>query len=317
MNKELTASDSLKTDTRRLPQDTNARTRTSPGFSTIAKMVAPALVVVVVLFGGGLVLGLIQSLGHLPAAGLKSLTFKHFVNIMGDPDFARSLILTLYVALSATAVAAVMSMVMAIFLLSLSEKSRLIHFIFQIPLTVPHLVIAVAMVFMLTPSGLLSRLIVKLGLIDSSAAFPLLINDRWAIGIILTYVWKEIPFITLMILSVLRRSGVELLEVGRTLKADRWQRFRYITLPVIAPSLGAACLIVFAYTFGAFEVPFLLGQTYPMMLPVWAYKNYSDVDLLARPEGIATGLIIAGIIVVAIVFSQLLTQAARRRGVIL
>ena len=317
MNQELTAPDSLKTDTRRLPQNTNARTRTSPGFATIAKMISPALVVVVALFGGGLVLGLIQSLGHLPAAGLKSLTVKHFVNVMGDPDFARSLILTLYVALSSTAVAAVISMVMAIFLLSLSEKSRLIHFIFQIPLTVPHLVIAVAMVFMLTPTGLLSRVILKLGLIDSSAAFPLLINDRWGIGIILTYVWKEIPFITLMILSVLRRSGVELLEVGRTLKADRWQRFRYITLPVISPSLGAACLIVFAYTFGAFEVPFLLGQTYPMMLPVWAYKNYSDVDLLARPEGIATGLIIAGIIVVAIVFSQLLTQAARRRGVVL
>ncbi|MCP4628659.1 MAG: ABC transporter permease subunit [bacterium] len=280
-------------------------------------MISPALVVVIILFGGGLVLGLIQSLGHIPAAGLKSLSFKHFVNVMGDPDFARSLILTLYVALSSTAVAAAISVAMAIFLLSLSDKSRLIHFIFQIPLTVPHLVIAVAMVFMLTPTGLLSRVILKLGLIDSSAAFPLLINDRWGIGIILTYVWKEIPFITLMILSVLRRSGVELLEVGRTLKADRWQRFRYITLPVVSPSLGAACLIVFAYTFGAFEVPFLLGQTYPMMLPVWAYKNYSDVDLLARPEGIATGLIIAGIIVVAIVFSQLLIQAARRRGVVL
>ena len=317
MNKELIASNPVYAEPRRLPRDTNARTRPSPGFATIAKMISPALVVVVVLFGGGLVLGLIQSLGHLPAAGLKSLSFKHFINVLGDPDFLQSLMLTLYVALSATAVAAVISMVMAIFLLSLSEKNRLIHFIFQIPLTVPHLVIAVAVVFMLTPTGLLSRVIVKLGLIDSSAAFPLLINDRWAIGIILTYVWKEIPFITLMILSVLRRSGVELLEVGRTLKADRWQRFRYITLPVIAPSLGAACLIVFAYTFGAFEVPFLLGQTYPMMLPVWAYKNYSDVDLLARPEGIATGLIIAGIIVVAIVFSQLLTQAARRRGVIL
>ncbi len=272
---------------------------------------------VVVLFGGGLVLGLIQSLGHLPAAGLKSLSTKHFVNVFGDPGFARSLMLTLYVALASTVVAAVVSMVMAIFLVSLSEKSRLIHFVFQIPLTVPHLVIAVALVFMLTPTGLVSRVLVRLGLIDSSAAFPLLINDRWAIGIILTYIWKEIPFITLMILSVLRRSGIELLEVGRTLKADRWQRFRYITLPVISPSLGAACLIVFAYTFGAFEVPFLLGQTYPMMLPVWAYKNYSDVDLLARPEGIATGLIIAAIVVVAIVCSQLLTRAARRRGMIL
>ncbi|MGD2012163.1 MAG: hypothetical protein PVG84_00400, partial [Desulfobacterales bacterium] len=88
-------------------------------------------------------------------------------------------------------------------------------------------------------------------------------------------------------------------------------------LPTISPSLGAACLIVFAYTFGAFEIPFLLGQTYPMMLPVWAYKNYSDVDLLARPEGIATGIIIAGIIIVAIVLSQVLIQAARRRGAVL
>ncbi len=317
MNFDPSATDSLNLRTDRLARDTNARTRISPGFTAIAKMVGPALVVVMVLFGGGLVLGLIQSLGHLPAAGLESLSFKHFGNVLGDPDFLLSLSLTLYVAVTSTLIAAAISVVMAIFLLQISRKSRIAHFIFQIPLTVPHLVIAVAMVFMLTPSGIFSRMAVKIGLIDSSAAFPLLVNDQWAIGIILAYVWKEIPFITLMILSVLQRSGADLLEVGRTLKAGRWQRFRYITLPTISPSLGAACLIVFAYTFGAFEVPFLLGQTHPMMLPVWAYKNYSDVDLLARPEGIATGLIIAAIIVVAIVISQFLTQAARRRGVVL
>ena len=317
MNQDTTAADSLISYADRLAQDTNARTRISPGFASIVKMVGPAVVVVMVLFGGGLALGLIQSLGHLPAAGMKSLSLKHFGNVLGDPDFLLSLALTLYVALASTLIAAAISVGMAVFLLKLSEKSRVVHFIFQIPLTVPHLVIAVAVVFMLTPSGIFSRLAVQLGLIDTAAAFPLLVNDRWAIGIILAYVWKEIPFITLMIFSVLRRSGADLLEVGRTLKADRWQRFRYITLPTISPSLGAACLIVFAYTFGAFEVPFLLGQTHPMLLPVWAYKNYSDVDLLARPEGIATGLIIAAIIVVAIVASQLLTQTARRRGVIL
>ena len=307
----------LKRDDRSLPKDVDARTRISPGFLKTAALVAPALAVVAILFGGGLGLGLVQSLGHLPAAGMQAMSLVHFANVLEDPDFLQSLVLTLYVSLTSTVIAAGLSVVMAVFLLSFSARKRLVHFIFQIPLTVPHLVIAVAMVFMLTPTGLLSRVVVKLGLIDSSAAFPLLVNDRWGIGMRLTYVWKEVPFITLMILSVLRRSGAELLEVGRTLKAGRWQRFRYITLPTIFPSLGAACLIVFAYTFGAFEVPFLLGRTYPMMLPVWAYKNYSDVDLLARPEGIATGLIIAGVIVVAIVCSQVLTQTARRRGVIL
>ena len=317
MNQDLRTSQYVNAGAKTLPQDANARTRTNPGLLTIGRMVGPALAVVGILFGGGLGLGLIQSLGYLPAAGMHSMSLTHFANVFADPDFLQSLLLTLYVSLTSTVIAAGLSIVAAVFLLALSAKNRLVHFIFQIPLTVPHLVIAVAMVFMLTPTGLLSRVMVKLGLIDSSAAFPLLVNDRWSIGIILTYVWKEIPFITLMILSVMRRSGAELLEVGRTLKAGRWQRFRYITLPTIFPSLGAACLIVFAYTFGAFEVPFLLGRTYPMMLPVWAYKNYSDVDLMARPEGIATGLIIAGVVVVAVVCSQVLTQTARRRGVVL
>ena len=177
--------------------------------------------------------------------------------------------------------------------------------------------IAVAVVFMLAPNGLLSRLLLNLGLIDSSAAFPLLVNDRWGFGIMAAYVWKEVPFITLMILAVLRGAGSELLDVGRTLKAGRWQCFRHITLPIIFPSLGAAGLIVFAYTFGAFEVPYLLGQTYPMMLPVWAYKCYSDVDLLSRPEGIAAGLLIAAVVAAAVALAQGLTQAARRRGMVL
>ena len=296
---------------------TNARTRKGPGYLTIGRMVTPALAVVMALFGGGLALGLIQGLGYLPAAGMDSLTVIHFTNVLGDPDFFDSLLLTLYISVTSTVVAALISIAMALILVSVAQKNRIVHFVFQIPLTVPHLVIAVAVVFMLAPAGLVSRMAIKLGIIDSSALFPLLINDRWGIGILLTYVWKEIPFITLMILAVLRHSGMELLDVGRTLNASSWQRFRYITLPTISPSLGAACLIVFAYTFGAFEVPFLLGQTYPMMLPVWAYKNYSDVDLLARPEGIATGLVIAGVVLVAVVLSQALTHAARRRGGVL
>jgi putative spermidine/putrescine transport system permease protein len=145
----------------------------------------------------------------------------------------------------------------------------------------------------------------------------LLVNDRWGVGIMAAYIWKEVPFVTLMILAVLRGTGAELLEVGRTLKAGRWQCFRHITLPIVFPSLGAAALIVFAYTFGAFEVPYLLGQTHPMMLPVWAYKSYSDVDLMSRPEGIAAGLVIAAVVTAAVALAQGLTQAARRRGVVL
>ncbi len=233
-----------------------------------AGLLTPALIVVLVLFGGGLVLGFIQGLGYLPAAGFDSFTTAHFRQVLRDPDFFKSLGLTFYISVTATIVAACLGVMAALALVSFSGPHRIGYFFFQIPLTVPHLVIAVAVLFMMSPTGLMSRAAMALGVIDSSSQFPLLVNDRWGVGIIAAYVWKEVPFIALMILAVLKNAGLELLDVGRTLKADRWQRFRYIVLPLILPGLGAACLIVFAFTFGAFEVPYLLGRTHPVMLPV-------------------------------------------------
>jgi len=302
--------------TRPVGHSTTARTRPLMRPAAVW-LLAPALAVVVLLFGGGLALGLVQGLGYLPAAGMSALTLEHFHRVLSDPDFFKSLAFTLYLALASTLVAVAISVAAALALNRLAGRSRLIQFIFQIPLTVPHLVIAVAVVFMLAPSGLLARGLHHLGLLPAGSGFPLLVNDPWGVGIMAAYVWKEVPFITLMVLAVLQASGAELLDVGRTLKAGRWQRFRHITLPIIFPSLGAAGLIVFAYMFGAFEIPYLLGQTYPMMLPVWAYKAYSDVDLLARPEGIAAGLVIAAVVAAAVALAQGLVQAARRRGAVL
>jgi len=300
-----------------LPPDGDTRTRRGASARQLAWLLLPAAGVVGILFGGGLLLGFTQALGHLPGAGLEVFSLRHFNRVWGDPDFLASLGLTFYVAAASTLIAGLLSIAAALALAALGDRHRLVHFIFQVPLTVPHLVIAVAVLFLLAPAGLLARCSVALGLIQQAGDFPLLVNDRWCVGIIVTYVWKEIPFITLMLLAVLRNHAKEWIEVGRTLKAGPWQRFRFITLPTIFPALGAAALIVFAYTFGACEVPFLLGRTYPMTLPVWAYKNYSDVDLMARPEGIAAGLIIAAVVAAAVMASQILTRVARRRGVIL
>lgn len=295
----------------------DARTRIGPGFTVLTVLLAPALLVVLGLFGGGLFLGGLQSLGHLPAAGMTVYSLEHFRNVITDPDFLKNLGLTVYISSVSTAIAAVIGVLAAMVMTGYRSTRRVVDFVFQIPLTVPHLVVATAFIFLLAPSGLASRALQAIGLIDNPSQFPLMINDPGGIGIIITYVWKEVPFITLMVLAVLNNQGTELLEAARTLHANRWQRFRYVVLPIIFPSLGAASLIVFAYTFGAFEVPYLLGQTYPMTMPVWAYRNFSDIDLMARPEGIATGMIITVVVAIAIVLSQVLIQAARRRGVIL
>lgn len=280
------------------------------GSSRPCRLLTPALAIVALLFGGGLAAGVLQVINGAPPG---EPAFHHFQAVLADPDFGRNLLLTLHISLTSTAIAAAASLWLALMLASHAEKSRLVHFLLQIPLTIPHLAAAIAFLLLLAPSGLVSRLWMAAGLIDGPEAFPLLVADRLSAGIILVYVWKEIPFLTFMLLAVLKNSGRELLEVGATLNATRFQRFLHITLPVLTPALASGCLVVFAFTFGAFEVPYLLGRTYPVSLPVWAYKTFTDVDLASRPEGVAIGLIIAAIVICAILLSQLLFQLGQNR----
>jgi len=75
------------------------------------------------------------------------------------------------------------------------------------------------------------------------------------------------------------------------------------------PGILSSSILVFAFTFGAFEVPLLLGQRYPSALPVLAYRSYTDIDLNARPEAMAMSVVIA-VIISLLVFAYM--QLTRR-----
>ena len=120
-----------------------------------------------------------------------------------------------------------------------------------------------------------------------------MVFDPYAIGIILQYVWKETPFIGVIILANINSLIEDYESVARSLVASNWQSFRYVFLPFIFPSALFASVIVFAFTFGAFEIPLMLGANYPSALPVLAYRKYTDVDLGAMPDAMAIAITIA------------------------
>ncbi|CAN5614142.1 ABC transporter permease subunit [soil metagenome] len=257
----------------------------------IALLLAPALIVIGVLFSGGIVAALIQSLGYMPAVGQTELSLDAYREVLGDKDFLESLVLTLYVAGASTGISTVLAVLAALALRR--SNGRISAVVFQLPITIPHLVAAVGIALVVSQTGIGARLAAALGLIGEAREFPALLYDRYSIGIILTYVWKEMPFIALVVLASLRGVAGELEEVARTLGASAWQRFWYVVFPVISPGIVAASLIVFAFTFGSFEVPFLLGKSYPTILPVMAYNEYRDLDLAARPVAMAINILIA------------------------
>jgi putative spermidine/putrescine transport system permease protein len=114
-------------------------------------------------------------------------------------------------------------------------------------------------------------------------------------------------------MSVLQSLGENFEELAQSLGANKWQRFRYVILPLVMPNLFSASIIVFAFSFGAYEVPALLGVIYPQMLPVMAFEFFLNPDLNARSEGMALSIIIALIVMILVIIYFWLTQAKIRK----
>lgn len=253
-------------------------------------LLLPAVGVIGLLFGGGLVLAVLQSLGLIGLLSEGRLTLAAYRAALTNPEFLRSLGLSLYLAVVATGLSTGLSVALA---LLLRRAGQWASFAAQITLPIPYLVGVVGILLLLSPSGLLSRLLFAWGWIQSDQDFPLLVNDAANLGVLLLFLWKEIPFITLILLAVLRAMNPNYEAQARLLGANPWQCFWHVTLPLLRPGILSASLLVFGFIFSAFEVPFLLGSTRPRTLPVLVYRAFTDTDLSRRPEAIALGLILS------------------------
>ena len=264
---------------------------------------APALTIVTVLLGASLVYGVAQSLGLMSVIGQDTLSLDAYRNLltgqgMAGREFWGSLAFSLWVSIASTLISSALALLVAVWLSERRGSGGAENLALNWNLAFPHLVWSVALLLFLSQSGLLARWAAAAGIIQTPADFPVLVRDRYGIGITLHYVSKEIPFLALIILAVLRTQPAGYDLVAENLGASRWQRLRYVTLPQVAPALLSGALLVFAFIFSSYEVPALLGVNYPRMLPALALRFFNDPDLRSRADGMAISLVITVIVLI-------------------
>ncbi|MFD2612299.1 ABC transporter permease subunit [Paenibacillus gansuensis] len=204
--------------------------------------------------------------------------------------------------MAATLISALIAVVIAMWLRRYANQGGWLYFLLQFNLPVPHVVGAIAMLTLFGQSGLLSRLAYWAGMIRQPSEFPVLVTDSYGMGIVLEYVWKEVPFIAISVLSILKSWTVPYEKQLQLLGAGMWHRWRFVTLPFMLPALTASSIIVFAYSFGSFEVPFVLGSVSRPTLPIWSYQSYLNPDLTHRSEAMAINMVITLISMFLIIF---------------
>ena len=240
-------------------------------------MLLPLLLVLLGLFLGGIFLSAIEGMAAKP-------------ELFQDPELRAAVAFTLWVATVSTLLSTVTGVAVALALRTTSASNRHAALLLQIPIAMPHLTMALAVICLASPSGIVSRIAYSAGIIQTPAQFPDVVQDPFAIGIILTFWLKETPFIALTSLALLARSGQDYEAVAQTLGAGPWARLRWVTLPLLAPAFLPAALIVFAFVFSSYDVPFLLGRTYPTALSAVAQRYFQSTELAGQPAGMAISI---------------------------
>lgn len=260
----------------------------------IAALLLPSVGTLAVVYVGPLVLALMQSLGHAPIYNVSIFPDPvYFFRVLGSSRFWISLFFTLYYAFVPTVLSTLLGVGLALVLNRTFAGKRVFTFFFRLPVVVPYLVGAAMVVALFANGGLIARIGYAVGLIEETGDFPRVLFSSGGWGIMLVYLFKQIPFTTMIVGSVLAGVSPQYEEAARTLGATRAKAFRHVILPRIIPGIVTASILVFAFNFQSYEIPFLLGANFPNTLPVEALRRFNAPDYTRRPEAMAYVVVIA------------------------
>ena len=257
----------------------------------------------------------VQSLGYIPAFGLTRPTLQYYQQVFTRPDFLSALWVSLKIALWSAVAATVLGVLLSMALIKCRRAKGATLYAIRLPILVPHAVVAVFVIQILSQTGLIARGAYALGLLSESSQFPQLLYTPSYLGTILAYLWKEIPFVAYFVLAFMAGISETLGEAAENLGASALRSFWEVTLPLSVPVISRAFLIIFIFAFGGYELPLLLGSTLPKALAVQTHLVYMSPDLLQRPLAMAmNGVILLLSAAMALVYSMAVSRLNRKIG---
>lgn len=170
--------------------------------------------------------------------------FDQFVRLLSEDEiFTKSLFNTLFWTSASLFFQFSLGFGLALLLNSGFKGIKFIQPVLFVPWAVPSFLIGLMWVWMFNPvTGPLPYLFEAIGLMETPENI-LSDPDHAMWGPIVANVWFGIPFFTIMLLAALRSIPGEIYEAADMDGVSGFQAFRYITLPLIAPTIVITLLI--------------------------------------------------------------------------
>ena len=263
-------------------------------------LVGPALAVIALFF----VLPLVLSAVLAFRAKDGEVTFEHFAKSW---DLYRTdLLFTVGIVLLSTVLIGVVAVAIAGYL-TLGENPRavaLLRWLYRWPLFIPFVVTGQVMRTFLAKNGMLNHVLIGSGIIEPLSAQSLL---DWR-GIVVAFVWKQAPFVTLLLAGAMASLETQHIEAARNLGAPRWRVLLDVVLPQARGTLLVGLVLSFVTMLSVLSVPLMINPNSPTMMTVdVAYRINTHGDY-----AVANALCLMSLVVAALGAWFYLRHASRR-----
>ncbi|WP_421928406.1 carbohydrate ABC transporter permease [Neoaquamicrobium sediminum] len=276
-------------------------------------LVAPALLFLAATLGWPLVQAVQLSLQDVRVIGAPGafVGLHNYSRVLSNPSFWNAAWLSVVWVVANAVLQTVLALAVALVLNEKFPGVRVARTWVILTWIVPTVVVVVIWRWLFSTSGgMINPLLIQAGIVERPVGF---FATPWTAMATLVFInsWRWFPFIALMMLAGLTRIPDDLYEAARIDGANAWQRFKRITWPLLAPTLGVLAVIGTLLSFNVFDIIWLLtsggpaggSRTLPVLIYETAFKGY-------RLSEAATVSVLATLLLMA--FAVVATRALDR-----
>jgi putative thiamine transport system permease protein len=265
---------------------------------SLASGTAILLIVLPILVGlMGIVL---PAFGWLPAIGARTLSLEPWQALAAQPGVMRAIAISLACGLCSAFIALT---IVALFLAGFTGTrtfERMRRLVSPL-LAVPHAAAAFGLVFLLSPSGWIVRLLSPWATGWTRPPDLLIVNDPMGLSLIAGLVIKEVPFLLLMSLAALPQLNTSnRLMLARTLGYGRVTAWFKVVAPALYPLIRLPVLAVIGYAVSVVDMAMILGPSNPPTLGIMVLRWQINPDLQMRLVAAAGALLLLAMTLLAL-----------------
>jgi multiple sugar transport system permease protein len=239
--------------------------------------------------------------------------FANLVSLAHDNIFWLSVFNTTFYTIVASVLKFALGLYLALLLNRRLPLKSLVRAIVLLPFVTPTVLSAIAFWWIYDPQfSIISWSLMKLGLIHQFIDFlgsPW--NARWSV--IAANVWRGIPFVAITLLAGLQTIPPSLYEAAILDGAGPWQRFRYVTMPMLSPIIAVVMTFSVLLTFTDFQLIYAITRGGPInatqLMATLSFQRAITEGRLGEGAAIADAM--APFLLAAILFSYFGLQRRR------